>query len=163
LNQVQLPPLPHDYEARMPRHEEAQILSSVGRDTSGRDALLTPSAAAAWLAMQEGAAKFGNELLVISAFRSIARQRTILESKLEAGVSWSEILAVSAYPGFSEHHTGRAVDIGAPGCEDLTEQFEVTDQFKWLSANAQRFGFSLSYPRNNRFGIIWEPWHWCFS
>jgi D-alanyl-D-alanine carboxypeptidase len=147
----------------MPRHEEAQILHSVGRDTSDRDALLTPSAAAAWLEMKEIAARSGIELLVISAFRSIARQRAILESKLEAGVSWSEILAVSAYPGFSEHHTGRAVDVGAPGCEELTERFEATDQFKWLSANAHRFGFSLSYPRDNRFGVIYEPWHWCYT
>jgi len=158
-----LPPLPLDYETRMPWCDEAQDLCSIGCDTSGRDALLIPSAAVAWVAMRESAKAARITLLAISAFRSIAQQREILEAKLASGISWAEILAVSAYPGFSEHHTGRAIDVGMVNGEEVTEEFENTEAFGWLSSNGQRFGFFLSYPKNNRFGIVYEPWHWCFE
>lgn len=147
----------------MPRHDEAGDLCSIGVDASGRNALLSQPAASAWIAMRDNAAGAGINLLLISAFRSLADQRAILESKLSSGEPWDRILAGCAYPGFSEHHTGRAVDVGAPGFEHLDEQFEHTEQFAWLSSNAGRFGFSLSYPRGNGFGIIYEPWHWCFK
>jgi D-alanyl-D-alanine carboxypeptidase len=146
----------------MPRCTEARALRSVGRDSSDRDALLTPAAADAWLAMQKAAERDGVNLLLVSAFRSMARQQELLEAKLASGLLWSEILSVAAYPGFSEHHTGRAVDLGAPGQEDLTETFETAPQFAWLTKNAHRYGFVLTYTRNNSFGISYEPWHWCF-
>ena len=158
-----LPPLPEEYVKRMPAHAEGSPLRSVGRDTSGRDALLVPAAADAWLAMKAAAALDGTELLLVSAFRGVERQREIVARKVASGLALSEILRVSAYPGFSEHHSGRAVDLGAPGCSDLTERFEQTLQFAWLTTHAGRFGFSLTYPRGNRFGIAYEPWHWCFN
>jgi zinc D-Ala-D-Ala carboxypeptidase len=158
-----LPALPIGYEARMPRYEEAQDLRSVGCDSSDREALLAPAAADAWLAMQRAAAEDQLPLVLVSAFRSISRQRELLEAKLASGLPWDEILSVAAYPGFSEHHTGRALDLGAPDSADLTEGFETTPQFAWLSRNAHRFGFALSYPRGNAFDIAYEPWHWCFS
>jgi D-alanyl-D-alanine carboxypeptidase len=67
---------------------------------------------------------------------------------------------VNAAPGHSEHHTGRAVDIATPGSRPLTEEFEQTDAFRWLSSRAVEFGFSLTYPRDNPWGIAYEPWHW---
>lgn len=158
-----LPPLPPGYEGLMPRHAEPPLLHSVGKDTSGRDASLTPEAAQAWESMKECARTEGIALVLVSSFRSVERQRAIVLGKVEAGAPLAEILKVSAYPGFSEHHSGRAVDLGAPGCEDLTEQFEGTREFAWLLVNARRFGFALTYPRGNPFGIAYEPWHWCFD
>ena len=46
--------------------------------------------------------------------------------------------------------------------EALTEEFERTPAFNWLNRRAKEFGFHLTYPRNNRFGVIYEPWHWTF-
>ena len=77
-----------------------------------------------------------------------------------AGQSVSDILNVNAAPGFSEHHTGRAIDLAEPGAEPLTEDFESSAAFVWLEKNAANFGFSMSYPRENRQGFIYEPWHW---
>ena len=158
-----LPPPPPGYEARMPRHAEATGLESVGQDTSGRDALLEPAAARAWRLMQENAHRDGLELLMVSAFRPVERQRAIVAAKLSRGESLGEILRVSAYPGHSEHHTGRAADIGAPGSADLTERFEGTREFAWLLQNAGRFGFSMTYPKGNAHGVDYEPWHWCHA
>jgi len=69
-------------------------------------------------------------------------------------------LKVNTPPGYSEHHTGRAVDLATPGCPPLTEEFETTAAFAWLVRHAHRFGFTMRYPRGNRFGIAYEPWHW---
>ncbi len=68
-----------------------------------------------------------------------------------------------AIPGFSEHHSGRAIDIHTKGKNILDEEFESTEEFIWLSKNAAQFEFRLSYPRSNSFGIIYEPWHWFYT
>jgi D-alanyl-D-alanine carboxypeptidase len=54
------------------------------------------------------------------------------------------------------------VDFTAPGFDALEETFERSPAFAWLQRNASRFGFALSYPRGNRHGIAYEPWHWCW-
>ena len=70
------------------------------------------------------------------------------------------IPAIIPIPGFSEHHTGRALDLSTPGSEPLSEAFDQTAAFDWLNTHARRFEFSMSYPRNNTTGINYEPWHW---
>lgn len=142
------------------RIAEARRLQPVGIGTDGRDKFLLPAAAGAWLAMREAARGDGIELLLVSAFRSYALQAALIGNKRERGMSLHEILSVNAAPGYSEHHSGRAVDIGAAGVAALDDAFECTAAFAWLQGNAQRFGFSMSYPRGNRQGYIYEPWHW---
>ncbi|MHB8448721.1 MAG: D-alanyl-D-alanine carboxypeptidase family protein, partial [Rudaea sp.] len=85
-----------------------------------------------------------------------------LRRKLERGQSMEQILRVSAAPGYSEHHSGRALDITASGFRALEEEFENSPAFAWLKKNSRRFGFHLSYPRRNRHGIAYEPWHYCW-
>ena len=79
-----------------------------------------------------------------------------------AGQRIEDILKVNAAPGYSEHHTGRAVDIATPGSRPLTGEFETTNAFGWLESRAVEFGFSLTYRRDNPWGMAYEPWHWCF-
>lgn len=152
--------VPIAYRGRAPRFKDAEQLVCVGRDVHGRDALLHPDAADAWARMVTEAGHCGATLLIVSAFRSIDRQREIVRRKRDKGLSWEAILRVSAYPGFSEHHTGCAIDIGSPECCELVERFEDTKEFKWLSVHATEFGFVMSYPRGNRLGVDYEPWHW---
>lgn len=142
-------------------HAEASELVLAERNAAGREFLLTPSAATAWAAMKQAAAQDGLALCLLSAFRSIERQTEIIRARLAAGRSLDEILAASAPPGFSEHHTGRAIDIGTPDVDTLEESFELTPAFAWLQRRAGEFGFALSYPRGNAEGFIYEPWHWC--
>jgi len=112
--------------------------------------------------MQAAAAAEGLNLQSLSAFRSIARQTLIIRRKLARGQSLAAILRVSAIPGCSEHHTGRALDLGCPGHWQLDTSFGRTGEYRWLRRNASRFGFMLSYPRGNPQGIQYEPWHWCW-
>lgn len=156
--------VPADYAAtrRLPLHEEAapEDLVEIGRNPDGRRLELLPPAAAAWRRLRDEAAADGVELIAVSAFRSIARQTEIIRRKLDDGKPIAEILRYVAAPGFSEHHTGRALDIGCPGFTDLEENFETTPAFAWLQRRAPTLGFRLSYPRNSETGIGYEPWHW---
>ena len=136
------------------------VRAEVGDD--GREHRLAPAAASAWLAMKQAALEDGVSISIASAFRSIDRQVEIVQAKLARGASLEAILAVSAQPGYSEHHTGCALDITTDGVAPFELEFEKTAAFRWLSANAARFGFTLSFPPGNRYGYQYEPWHWCY-
>jgi D-alanyl-D-alanine carboxypeptidase len=112
--------------------------------------------------MQAAAAGEGVRLLPISAYRSVARQAKLVRRKLAAGERIEDVLRLVAAPGCSEHHTGRALDLGSPEDLNLDVDFEKTAEFRWLKRHAAQFGFRLSYPRENRHGISYEPWHWCW-
>jgi D-alanyl-D-alanine carboxypeptidase len=142
---------------------EATELVSVGLDIYGREQRLTPEAAAAWNKMKGSTEKDGEIVQLVSAFRSVDYQKGIIQRKLAAGQSWEQILRVSALPGFSEHHTGRTIDVTTPGSKVLEEEFETTTAFRWLEKRAGDYGFTMTYPRGNPFGVAYEPWHWTFG
>ncbi len=148
---------------KLQRWPDADLLEIAEIADDGREHRLEPRAAQAWRQMKAAAALDGERLHIVSAFRSAARQAEIIRRKLQSGLPIQEILAVSAPPGYSEHHTGRAVDLSTPGVAALTTEFEATSAFQWLCGNASRFGFHLSYPRGNAHGYRYEPWHWCHA
>jgi D-alanyl-D-alanine carboxypeptidase len=147
----------------LPAYAPATELVIAEMDAEGREFHLIPAAAQAWREMKAGAHADGVVIEIVSAFRGIERQADIIRAKLARQMPIETILTLSAPPGYSEHHTGRAVDINTPGCEATEEPFERTDAFRWLTVHAGRFGFTLSYPRNNTLGFIYEPWHWCWQ
>jgi len=136
-------------------------VAEVGAD--GRDHLLVPLAAEAWRCLKAAALADGIDLFIVSAFRSIDRQFEVIRRKLETGVSIEEVLTVCAPPGFSQHHTGCAVDLSTPGSHSLEVEFDQTTAYAWLSKRAAEFGYYLSYPVGNSLGYQYEPWHWCFQ
>jgi D-alanyl-D-alanine carboxypeptidase len=156
--------LPDNYAAcsGLPFHEEPRLLAFAGRDRWQRALWLLAPAAQAWRAMREAARHDAVPLDAISGFRSHAYQRVIFERKFARGLLLEEVLRVNAAPGHSEHHSGRALDIGTPGEPPAEEGFEGTPAFAWLQRHAGAFGFTLSYPRDNPNGITYEPWHWCW-
>lgn len=127
---------------------------------------LRKAAAAEFLAMVDAARMDGINLVPISGFRSLADQEYLFfQIKAERGQVPTERAEVSAPPGYSEHHTGYAVDIGDGNvpATHLSPKFESTAAFKWLRANAAYFSFEMSFPRNNPQGVSYEPWHWRFT
>jgi len=108
---------------------------------------------------------------VSSAYRSYARQEERFEEDvalyMKRGMSRSAAENAAnkylARPGQSEHQTGLCVDF-VQGTTSLTEKFENTDAFAWLSENAHKFGFILRYPEDkvDITGYGYEPWHYRF-
>jgi D-alanyl-D-alanine carboxypeptidase len=142
---------------------EPESLALVQRDEDGREHRLTPEAAVAWQRLRIAASADGVVLQLVSAFRSFDYQTRLIQRKLDAGMVIADILRGSACPGYSEHHTGRALDIDTPDNPGLGESFERTAAFAWLQAHAGARGFSLSFPRGNAAGYVYEPWHWLWS
>ena len=142
---------------------DCQVLVETETDVFGRQPLMDPEAFSAWQTMQEKAKVEGVELQIISAYRSANYQKDLLQTKLAKGLIIQDILKVNAAPGFSEHHSGCAIDITTPGFDALEESFENSPAYQWLCSNADNFGFSLSFPRNNPVGMAFEPWHWKYS
>ncbi len=117
------------------------------------------------LKMREEAKKDGIYLVFLSGFRSINLQNDIFYSlKSIRNQDAAERARVSAPPGYSEHSTGFAIDIGdATQREtDFETDFENTDAFRWLIKNAAKFHFKLSFNKDNKY-IDYEPWHWRYE
>ena len=148
---------------RLPVHPTPNDLVDIGLDCYDRPQSLRADAAAAWHAMRDAAAADEIQLLIVSAYRSPEYQVEVIRRQLDSGKTIEDILTRVAAPGFSEHHSGCAIDLTTPGFEAVEEEFENSPAFEWLVANAAKHGFHLSYPRGNSFGVIYEPWHWCYS
>lgn len=142
---------------------EPAWLASAGHDRYRRALWLRVDAARGWRGLVGAARRDGIVLEAVSGYRSHDYQAGIIERKLARGLGIDDILAVNAAPGWSEHHSGRAVDISAPGEPAAEESFEATPAFAWLRANAPALGFAMSYPRDNPHGIVYEPWHWRYA
>jgi zinc D-Ala-D-Ala carboxypeptidase len=126
---------------------------------------LRQAAAESYRRMAAAAVDAGVTLSPISGFRSKADQDSLFfRVKEERNQGVSKRAEVSAPPGHSEHHTGYAMDIGdgTQSGTNLSQSFENTAAFQWLSAHAAQYSFEMSFTRGNTQGVSYEPWHWRF-
>lgn len=111
----------------------------------------------------------GSILFIESGYRSGAYQLYLFLNSLQNhGYSLKETVKFVALPGFSDHGSSEytAIDFisqSGVNCESSVEKFEALSEYKWLVKNAQKYGFVLAYPKDNAFGISFEPWHWKFN
>ncbi len=142
--------------AEIPREKLVLIEPNIQVHIDMRDSLIE---------MRDEAKKNGIYLVFLSGYRSINLQNEIFYSlKSFRKQDAAERARVSAPPGYSEHSTGFAIDIGdATQREtDFETEFENTDAFRWLIKNAAKFHFKLSFTKDNKF-IDYEPWHWRYE
>lgn len=98
----------------------------------------------------------------LSCHRSIVRQSEVFCRERPTGDAADRAISV-APPGHSEHATGYAIDFAirpTTDCRDAEACMAATPAFRWLVANAPKFGFEMSFPVSNRQNVKWEPWHW---
>ncbi len=121
------------------------------------------AAAKEFIKMKNAARRVGVILTPISGFRSVEEQKGLFFGvKAQRNQETKKRAEVSAPPGYSEHHTGYAVDIGdgkVPST-NLKVSFEKTAAYRWLRDNAAKYSFELSFPPDNPGGVSYEPWHW---
>lgn len=113
-------------------------------------------------ALVTAAASQGVHLDVISAYRSYATQVSVYNGYVR---SYGQATAdtISARPGYSEHQTGLAVDMGSaddPSC-NLDECFSATAAGQWLATHVTEYGFVIRYQKETTAttGYSYEPWH----
>ena len=139
-------------------------LAHIGRSRDGKiEHQALPETILAFQHMNDAAKAKGIGLHVIWAYRSPTLQaKQFEEAKAKHGkrngIKWL------APPGFSEHQTGWVLDIGDVSDPEADDNplFERTQAFEWLSKNAGRYGFELSFPPGNWQNVSYEPWHWRF-
>lgn len=110
--------------------------------------------------MLNAAADDGIDLKIISAYRSFGTQAALKASyKVTYGAGSAN--AFSADQGYSEHQLGTALDFTTPSVGSTFAGFDKTEAYAWLTHNAYKYGFILSYPKSNAY-YQYEPWHWRF-
>ena len=108
----------------------------------------------------EDAKEDGVDLVVTSAYRSFDEQ-TQLKGAYSVQYG-SGANTFSADQGYSEHQLGTTVDFSSSQVNNgLTTNFDATHAYEWLTKNAHKYGFTLSYPKDNAY-YVYEPWHWRF-
>jgi len=141
--------------------EDLVSLRSYGIPTLGRDMFLRREAAGHLAQLVAVAAAEGEELIVISAYRSFQYQQAIFERYILAYGDAAD--RAVARPGHSQHQLGTAVDFTSKEANyRLWQPFAETSAGRWLLEHAAEYGFVLSYPRDGEAetGYMWEPWHY---
>ncbi|MBD2208613.1 M15 family metallopeptidase [Nostoc linckia FACHB-104] len=138
------------------------LVGSYASGTDQRFESLNIEAVQAFMKMTYAAREVGVWIIPVSGFRTIEQQQKLFLQQIKRRGSEKEAAKISAPPGYSEHHTGFALDLtdGKFPKQDITLAFENTDAYRWLTSHAKEFGFELSFPRNNSQGVSFEPWHW---
>lgn len=148
-------PMPEDYEAGVTfvKSGHQQVDKRIQKDLN---------------AMLEAGKAHG--IGVQSGYRSAAHQGTLYWRQVNyySGLGYNDKAAQTAAgkvvkrPGYSEHNTGLAVDLGGSGNFKLEMDFENTAAFRWLMENCAEYGFILRFPKGKESitGVIYEPWHY---
>lgn len=125
----------------------------------GNGQYMRADAARALSSMLAGAKSAGFTVTPQSGYRSYETQVRVYANEVN---SFGQDVAdtESARPGFSEHQTGLAIDLGSGGC-NITDCFADTAGGKWVTANAYKYGFILRYPADKVqiTGYRYESWH----
>lgn len=119
---------------------------------------VTAETKSAFIDMAAAAAKDSINLIVDSGFRSAEFQARIIARRLAEGQPFEKVIKHVAPPGYSQHHTARAVDLVPSEAE-----FAFSATYSWLKKNAARFGFSETYPDEESNQLWWESWHWYYQ
>jgi D-alanyl-D-alanine carboxypeptidase len=123
--------------------------------------LMRSDAAASAQRLIQDARAAGVPVTAVSAYRSYQTQATLYNNYV-AQYGQATADTISARPGYSEHQTGLAVDLGNPnGACALQECFAGTPAGAWAANNAWRYGFIIRYPQglSSVTGYAYEPWH----
>lgn len=142
--------LPDDYEPELVQLEESLCAPGVGPQ------YLRKEAYDAFVKMHEDAEKLGLNITAYGTYRSIETQNWIWNNAVNSGRTIEDVDSLNARGGHSEHHTGLAVDV-------IKNNYSVeeSEEFKWYSENAYKYGFIIRYPKDkeNITGYKYEPWH----
>ena len=107
--------------------------------------------------MYDAAKKEGLELVINSSYRSYQDQEKICNTYKDL-YGEGYVSKYVALPGFSEHQTGLAFDIGSAN----SQVFAESKEYEWMKDNAYKYGFILRFTKANAYitGFRSEPWHY---
>lgn len=133
-------------------------LVQVSTEYAKENLLLTEETKNQFILMAEAAKKENLTLYAISGYRDYTYQENLYNNYYS--IDGNKANEYSSKPGHSEHHTGLAIDISNKTTS--YEEFDKTEEFKWMQENAHKYGFILRYPedKTNETLYQYEPWHY---
>ena len=133
-------------------------LVQVSTEYAKENILLTEETKNQFILMAEAAKKENLTLYAISGYRDYTYQKNLYNNYYS--IDGNKANEYSSKPGHSEHHTGLAIDISNKTTS--YEEFDKTEEFKWMQENAHKYGFILRYPedKTNETLYQYEPWHY---
>ena len=107
--------------------------------------------------MSDAATKDGYGIIINSAYRSFRDQQDISDLYFRY-YGQSYVDKYIAKPGYSEHQTGLAIDVGSK----TTSVFANSKENNWMLDNAYKYGFIQRYTKRdeNLTGFRYEAWHY---
>lgn len=102
-----------------------------------------------------------HDIIIVSGYRTIDDQKEILDEKIRQSGE-AEAVKRAAQPGYSEHHTGYAADIGIYKDDGRSQSYNGSGKYGWIDENCANYGFILRYSGDKEeiTGITDEPWHY---
>lgn len=107
------------------------------------------------------AKKVNVNLSVVSGFRSIKDQKGINDANV--GKKGVKAYETSAPAGYSQHHTGLAIDFNSVNPKDFEKGGIHYEAGQWLKKNASEYGFEMSFDNNNADGVAHEAWQFLYT
>ncbi len=98
-----------------------------------------------------------NDVTITSALRSFDAQESIYNNDGEGVINSENSFA----PGFTEHHTGYAIDFTLVSDSSKITKYDGTGDYAWINENCYKYGFIVRYPEDKEdvTGVSYEPWH----
>ncbi len=146
---------------------EDGLVSMYGGDTpysvSRKDTVLRQGALDAFLSLTNDfkEASGCDDILVVSTYRTVEKQTEIYDDRVERyGADYAARYV--ALPGYSEHHTGLALDLSILAADGKTYDIETYPECDWFNKNYPEYGYILRYPvsKASITKIDYEGWHY---
>lgn len=154
-----------EHEYHFPAEDD--LVSMYGDDTpysvSRKDTVLRREALDAFLSLTGDFknASGCDDILVVSTYRTVEKQTEIYDDRVERyGADYAARYV--ALPGYSEHHTGLALDLSVLADDGKTYDIETYPECDWFNKNYPEYGYILRYPvsKASITKIDYEGWHY---
>lgn len=134
------------------------------KDIENKDILIERETLENYLLLKDFLKEKNIEIGIDNSYRTIENQKEIYNEYKELyGSNYRD--KIVAEPGFSEHHTGLAIDINIKVnglfLKDNVEQEKNAKYYEEIFKYLKDFGFILRYPKGKEkiTGYQYEPWH----
>lgn len=110
--------------------------------------------------MREQAEAEGAPIAILAGYRSYPTQVGLFDRRV-GELGSTEAGSRVARPGHSEHQLGTTIDVTSAGLADVDQSWGASATGQWISSNAHKYGFILSYPADAQESTCYdyEPWH----
>ncbi len=102
-----------------------------------------------------------HDMILTSGYRTIKEQEEALQEKIDL-FGEEEALQWAMLPGYSEHHTGYAVDMSIYTDQGNYIKYKGQDEYGWINQNCHKYGLIRRYAgdKQNITGVSNEEWHY---